>query len=470
MEDQRNWTDASYKIYSTPLSRPRPVEILSGTQVGQSITLTLQGKLEAEVATIQLTNKSPFQPTLITIGESTGAVLPSIGLSVPDLQEQWSNQTIELLRQLHLSHLCVTLHLFEPGYAISFAHAVNGTGVLGVPLEVALIVSNYAETELAQFVAALPSIQPDVCRWLVFHRDERTPDERWLRLARKHLAKWKPHIRVGSGTLMNFAELNRARLATDQLDSIVYAINPQVHASDHTSLMETLEGQRETIRVAQKIAAGLPLVIGPIELKRYRRHHSGSITLSEYDTRQLSLFGASWILGSLANACLYSHVQSVTFCDAIGWQGVILNGDEKALHPEFPIAEGQTFPLYYVLLTVGSYKTGKLVATRSSKPAVLTGMAIQNEGRLCILLANLTSEVQHAVIRNMPERVQLTCLDETSMADTTTWHTLGVENNSGLLTIVNGVLDINCLPYAVVRIEYVNHEVISDRYMSDLGY
>ena len=33
MEDQRNWTDASYKTYSTPLRLPYPVEIREGETV-----------------------------------------------------------------------------------------------------------------------------------------------------------------------------------------------------------------------------------------------------------------------------------------------------------------------------------------------------------------------------------------------------------------------------------------------------
>ena len=43
LEDQRNWTDASYKTYCTPLRLPFPVEVAAGTHVTQSITLKLLG-------------------------------------------------------------------------------------------------------------------------------------------------------------------------------------------------------------------------------------------------------------------------------------------------------------------------------------------------------------------------------------------------------------------------------------------
>ena len=39
MEDQRNWTDASYKTFCTPLRLPYPVEVRAGTKVAQSVTL-----------------------------------------------------------------------------------------------------------------------------------------------------------------------------------------------------------------------------------------------------------------------------------------------------------------------------------------------------------------------------------------------------------------------------------------------
>ena len=41
MEDQRNWTDASYKTYCTPLALPYPVLVPAGTEVRQAITITL---------------------------------------------------------------------------------------------------------------------------------------------------------------------------------------------------------------------------------------------------------------------------------------------------------------------------------------------------------------------------------------------------------------------------------------------
>ena len=44
MEDHRNWTDANFKTYCTPLAKPYPVKIESGTTIQQAVTLTLKGQ------------------------------------------------------------------------------------------------------------------------------------------------------------------------------------------------------------------------------------------------------------------------------------------------------------------------------------------------------------------------------------------------------------------------------------------
>ena len=43
MEDQRNWTDASYKTYVRPLALPWPYLIAKGETIDQKVTLTVSG-------------------------------------------------------------------------------------------------------------------------------------------------------------------------------------------------------------------------------------------------------------------------------------------------------------------------------------------------------------------------------------------------------------------------------------------
>ena len=43
MEDQRNWSDASFKTYCTPLALPLPAPVKTGDHAQQAVTLSLSG-------------------------------------------------------------------------------------------------------------------------------------------------------------------------------------------------------------------------------------------------------------------------------------------------------------------------------------------------------------------------------------------------------------------------------------------
>ena len=50
MEDQRNWTDASYKTYVRPLALPWPYTLQAGTTLAQAVTLEISGTAPAVAA------------------------------------------------------------------------------------------------------------------------------------------------------------------------------------------------------------------------------------------------------------------------------------------------------------------------------------------------------------------------------------------------------------------------------------
>lgn len=76
MEDQRNWSDASYKTYVRPLRRPWPYTLNKGEPMRQSVTLAVSGKIPSSPA---LGGK---QTIAVQLGESSGT-MPQIGLGVP---------------------------------------------------------------------------------------------------------------------------------------------------------------------------------------------------------------------------------------------------------------------------------------------------------------------------------------------------------------------------------------------------
>jgi hypothetical protein len=80
MEDQRNWTDASYKIYSTPLALPFPAPMRPGDSLHQIVTLRFDRMARVELAQAELP-------------------MPKVGFR---LSEEVTAATVAALRPAHL--------------------------------------------------------------------------------------------------------------------------------------------------------------------------------------------------------------------------------------------------------------------------------------------------------------------------------------------------------------------------------
>ena len=75
MEDQRNWSDASYKTYSRPLSLPFPYPIAAGERVRQSVWIGVKEAAPAvepsDADLVRLEVGGPVPE--IVLGAATGA-------------------------------------------------------------------------------------------------------------------------------------------------------------------------------------------------------------------------------------------------------------------------------------------------------------------------------------------------------------------------------------------------------------
>src|SRR3712207_13638 len=74
MEDQRNWTDASYKTYVRPLALPWPYKLDAGTELEQAVTVTVEGRPAAAGTTAG-------GRATVRVGEAIGTV-PPLGFGI----------------------------------------------------------------------------------------------------------------------------------------------------------------------------------------------------------------------------------------------------------------------------------------------------------------------------------------------------------------------------------------------------
>ena len=390
MEDQRNWTDASYKTYSTPLRLPYPVEIHEGDRVWQRVTIEARGGDTAMLVA--------GGPVRVAVDPARGRTIPPIGLGVASHGAPLGEEDLSLLRALQPAHLHLTLDLTELGWRESLARAQQEAAALGAALAIEAI-AGAGGSGLSDLAGALSGSEVAVARVLVFADGQLVTDDAVLIAARQAFAQAGVETLVGGGTRAFFTELNRATLPLDAMDVVSYTLNPQVHAFDNASMTETLAAQPETVRSARTIVGDRPLVVGPITLRlRFNPNATGPEPKpapgelpSSVDYRQPSLFAAGWLAGSI-NALGNAGVDGLTYFETTGWKGLIERRDHPLRVAGFHSWPGMVFPVYHVLADVADFKRGQILPVTLGDGLRVQALALRDGDWVRVILANMGDE------------------------------------------------------------------------------
>jgi hypothetical protein len=445
-EDQRNWIDASFKTFCTPLWLPFPVEVKAGERVRQVVTLRVTGVPKAAAETAAAT----LRPV-----DGDRQQLPWIGLSAAGHGEPLTDREAAVLRALHPQYLLADVRPGEPGWRERWRRDLADAEALGVNVEPAV------------YLAAGQTPSPDDADLLaarsvrsarVHQADGWAAPAELIALARKVI-----HGReVIAGTQANFTELNRNRPPVESLDGVCYSVQPQEHAFDNASLVECCAAIADTVRSAKAFCGGKPIHVGPITLRKrvnpYATGPAPPVPPCELpptvDPRQTSLFGAGWTLAALKYLA-ESGVQTATFYETTGWLGVMEREAGCPLPDGFPSRPGMVFPLYHVLADATEVGCdGRTVRPcRSSDPLAFDGLRLDGDAGPAVLLANLTAEPLTLAVHDLPPAVRVRVLDETTF-DRATADPLGWRADRGTEhATVDGALSLSLRPYAYVRID-----------------
>ncbi len=464
MEDQRNWTDASFKTFCTPLRLPYPVKIEAGTRVEQSITLSLMDERAPAAKSAAVAIQGGIQPVTFSLQPEETFPLPRLGLGVASHGQPSNAVEISRLKALHLDHLRVELSLSEPDFVEKLNHAAAEADALGVSLTAALLIGDGLKVGLARLKEAVKTRLPPVKTWLVYPLKEiftgGSPTRQALEAALPYLIGLIPGALIGAGTNTDFIFMQRTLPPLDLIDLVTFAINPQVHAFDNASIVETLEAQGAAVRTARRLAGGKPVIVSPLTLKpRFNPYATGPVSLPppgelppQVDPRQTSLLGAGWTAASLKYLA-EGGAQSVTYYETTGWRGVMETASGSPLPELFHSQPSSVFPLYHVLADYGEFAGGEGVQTRSSNSLAVDGIALQRKAKTRLILANFSSEPQPVSIRGLGKPALVRALDETNAAAAL----LNPEQFRAFMgspqPTTDGLLQLTLLPYAVVRID-----------------
>ncbi len=291
MEDQRNWSDASFKTYCRPLSLPYPYAVAKDAVIRQSLTLNLAETSKPTSATRRPSTATARLPQVLLAHEHglTSVAGLAQGHGLPILFRLTAETpTTDILAAARVPTLALEI-IFDDLPDLS--HQIARAGAVGmIPIRVTALPRPF-----------LKSYQPDA----IWPTGAQPADA--LPLLRAAF----PKALVGGGSLTNFTELNRHRPNPAQVDFVTFGNTAIVHAADDVSVRQTLEALPEIFTSAQAIAAGKPLHLGLFSIGM-RSNPYGDATapnpdglrlpMAMADPRQPTPFAAAYAVAILAHA------------------------------------------------------------------------------------------------------------------------------------------------------------------------
>lgn len=446
MEDQRNWSDASYKTYVRPLALPWPYVLPAGKPLTQTITLRFAG----DAAASDRRDEAVLRPIF---GE-VGPALPRIGVVVYPQDVPAVLASLDRLREL--APQALLLH-FDPtaghgaGAMAAFAELCRAFPA-GVTLEFAVPCKDDLDVEMTGLASLMrgAGIAPDS---LVVSpsvdRQSTPPGSKWpdcppLEDIYAAARRAFPDLRLGGGMLSYFTELNRKSVPADRLDFITHCTCPIVHASDDLSVMQSLEALTPIIRSVRAIYGDKPYRIGPSTLAM-RQNPYGSTTkdnpdlvriaMANRDPRHNALFGAAWAVGYASRVAPVGLEQLVLSASA-GPFGLIAGAGE-------PVGQGGVRPLFHVVGALAALAGLRSLSVETGDDGRLAVLAARKaDGTVSALLANLTPQPLGIDLAGLTgHEAHVAMLDSESIGTIEGWR--------GVATI-RGTLELP--PYAVARI------------------
>lgn len=453
LQDHRNWTDANFKSYGTPLALGFPFESQDGQRIRQVLTIGYEGSAHDRVE----------PPLGIAIGAPTGSTMPSIGLGMASDGTALSDREAAAIAALGPDHLRVDLPLRDDGWVAALDRAIEEAERIGSALELALQVPAGAERALTALAARLAAASVTVARALVYPAADgfsalaSTTPPALVVSVRDALTPVAPGIVVAGGTDQSFADINRARPTDAAIAGLCFAISPTIHAADDASIFENLAGQGEVVRFAREVAAPRSIHVSPVTIAtRFGPYPGGPAGPDDpppaVDPRQVALLGAAWTaasIGELARA----GAASVTFYETAGWRGVVERDAGCPMPDRFPSRPGQAYPLYHPLADAIALRGAPARALQPSDALLVGGFAADGPRGTVVVVANLTPERRSVIVHGLTGAVRLRILDETTADQATDAPDTFRASAGSLLTVQGGTAALDLGPYAVARLE-----------------
>ena len=386
MEDQRNWSDASYKTYCRPLALPYPFTVLKGEKIRQELVL------QAEVTVGFGAAVQPDDKSAAINGFVNPSKLPEILLAV---EADWLPTAVaaENLAKLMPSGLLVRAYAsgIDAGAVTPLAQAAQRISDL-IDLEIVLGEGD-ASTSLRQAAAELDVTGLSPRRvfalpidWMRSYQPGDVPPYPPLETCIAATTLAFPNAQIGAGMMTNFTELNRNRPRPGHGDFVTHGNTAIVHAADDRSVWQTLEALAQIFESAKAIAAGRAYRLGLVSIgMRSNPYGAGlvnnpkqqKIAMTGDDPRQKTAFAAAYAIGAAVAAAM-NDVEAIALAAPLGRFGM-MRGDG-------PTAD--VYPIFHAVRALIQI-SGKAVTRLQGLDQGLVGI-VASDGTL--LVANCSTD------------------------------------------------------------------------------
>lgn len=415
MEDQRNWSDASFKTYVRPIELPWPYTLPAGETNRQSVVLEIAG--HESTAGDSRSDAGRAAAVEIRVGDEGSATMPRIGVVVTPEEVDCALKAVARLRELAPQAM---LCQFDPtaghgAAALSRFARLQKDYPGDYTLECVLAAADSLTDELQQVadnVAAADLKLSGIAVCPSVDRRSTPPGSTWpecppladiYRAARKAF----PDIPLGGGMFSYFTELNRKRPPVELLDFVTHATNPIVHAADDESVMETLTTLPHITRSARAVIGDTkPYRLGPSTIGM-RQNPYGSrtmpnpdrkrICMAAADPRQDGLLAAAWTIGYAA-AATPAGLDLLTPSAFCGPRGALSDQGDSIR------------PVFHAVKWLAGCAGARLATVDVSDPAVAV-LALHRSAGRTLLIANLADEPRDLRIEGVAAPAAIAVLD-----------------------------------------------------------
>ena len=378
MEDQRNWGDASYKIYSGSLLDPFPYKENKNSAFHQEIEITVREKNNS-LETISNQN-------IIPLNIQEEYAMPKIGIKV-------DNET----NGIDIVNVDFVYHLVDFERNTESKPNFNNLPIYLVALidhtkKVKDIVKDIKDYILSNKISVDKIL---ICPKIYLNSFQ--PAGEWPSVPKlgdyyKEAKIQLPDVHIFSGMVTNFTELNRKK-PDGKFDGINFSFTPIVHDASDYGVLDTPNSLKYILHSVNNFSKDTPIHIGPMTLGMHFNPYGEKLAanidqvrleMTDFDPRHDSLIGLNWTIAVFAET-LSKNTKFITIASLKGVHGILTESNQKR-------------PLFYLYEVLLYFKNAKIYKIK--KINSISGMKLVKEEKMYYLLTNNSSNQTSYILEN----------------------------------------------------------------------